>query len=235
MKKSRLFGLFCACTFILIATASQATLVGVLPATPGGTDYQAYYDTDADLTWLADANAGLGSEYDAFIICCGSPTGRMTYENANVWVESLNINGVTGWRLPYTPNPDPTCEYIEGPAFYNCSGSEMGNLFYNVLGSVARQSVATTHKDNYEQFSNIQPDLAYWSTLTNSNEAWVFAFGDGEVASLCISCAEGYRQGYVWAVHSGNPGAVPLPAAIYMFGSGILGLFGIARREKAAK
>jgi hypothetical protein len=51
----------CAGVLTLIATTSQAVLVGELPATPGGTDYQAYYDTVANLTWLADANAGFGS------------------------------------------------------------------------------------------------------------------------------------------------------------------------------
>ena len=34
----------------------QAALEGRLPATPGGTDYQAYYDTDLNIMWLGDAN-----------------------------------------------------------------------------------------------------------------------------------------------------------------------------------
>ena len=50
MKKSRLLGAVCACIFTFISFSSDAALVVRL----GGL---AYYDTDADLTWLADANA----------------------------------------------------------------------------------------------------------------------------------------------------------------------------------
>jgi hypothetical protein len=37
---------------------------------------------------------------------------------------------------------------------------------------------------------------------------------------------------YAWAVSRGDisPAAVPVPAAAWLFGSGLLGLFGVARR-----
>lgn len=231
MKKSRLLGASCAGVFTLIATTSQADLVGVLPATPGGTDYRAYYDTVADLTWLADANAGFGSEFDAFIICCQSPTGRMTWANANAWAASLNINGVTGWRLPYTPDLDPSCDQSDGLLFYNCTGGEMGDLFYNVLGGAAGQSIATTHNANYDLFSNVQTNLYYWSTEAawNTYYAWAFGF-DRSGGSVTPN---GNKEGslYAWAVHSGNARAVPLPAPVWLFGSGLLGMMGVARRK----
>lgn len=50
--------------FCFLETAN-AELLGRLPATPGGTDYQAYYDTEADLTWLADANYAQTSGFDS--------------------------------------------------------------------------------------------------------------------------------------------------------------------------
>jgi hypothetical protein len=37
---------------------------------------------------------------------------------------------------------------------------------------------------------------------------------------------------YGWAVHSGNAGAVPLPAAVWLFGSGLLGLIGVGRKRR---
>lgn len=220
MKKSRLLCLICAGVFPLIAPTSQANLIGVLPATPGGTDYQAYYDTEADLTWLTDANA--------------NANGLMTWNNADAWTAGLSINGITGWRLPYTPDIDPTCDQTEGPGFFGCSGSEMGNLFYNVLGGVARESITTTHNANYDLFSNIQSSY-YWSTEAAWNAPYsVWAFGmSGEVD------AEAEKEGgdpynpyylYAWPVHSGNAGAVPLPAALWLFGSGLLGLIRMARR-----
>ena len=39
-----------------LAVPAQGALQGRLPATAGGTDYQAYYDTVLKITWTADAN-----------------------------------------------------------------------------------------------------------------------------------------------------------------------------------
>ena len=36
---------------------------------------------------------------------------------------------------------------------------------------------------------------------------------------------------YGWAVRSGDVSAVPVPAAVWLFGSGLLGLIGIARKK----
>jgi hypothetical protein len=91
------------CSFPDYPPPSYATLIGVLPATPGGTDYQAYYDDVADLTWLANANAA-GMEMD--------------WTTANAWAAGLDIDGVTGWRLPASV-----------PCIgFSCTGSEMGNV-----------------------------------------------------------------------------------------------------------
>ena len=134
LKISQMFAFLFALSFL---GSSHASLIGVLAATPGGTDYQAYYDDVADLTWLQDANAaGAG----------------MSWSSANTWVAGLDVDGVTGWRLPDALNGDGT-----GPCLgYSCTGSELGDLFYNVLGGVAGQSITTTHNSNFDLFSNIQ-------------------------------------------------------------------------------
>jgi hypothetical protein len=51
-------------------------------------------DDVTDLTWLADANYAQTSGYDT--------DGIMSWDDANAWAVSLNISGVTGWRLPKT-------------------------------------------------------------------------------------------------------------------------------------
>ena len=43
----------------------------------------AYYDTDADLTWLADANYAQTSGYDT--------DGLMLWADANAWATNLNV------------------------------------------------------------------------------------------------------------------------------------------------
>lgn len=78
--KSRLLGAVCAC-FAVVSFSANAALVSRL----GGL---AYYDTEADLTWLADANYAMTSGYDA--------DGLMNWANANAWAAGLDVEGVTG-------------------------------------------------------------------------------------------------------------------------------------------
>lgn len=190
---------------------------------------EAYYDTVANLTWLADANYAQTSSYDA--------DGLMNWADANTWARGLTVGGVSDWRLANTVQPDDTCYSQSGGASsgINCIGSEMGNLFYNVLGGYAGTSIATIHNTNYDLFSNIQssPSRLYWSAseyAPNSITAWYFVMGNGG-QNYNISKTYGL---YAWAVQSGDVGAsvVPIPAAVWLFGSGLIGLIGVARRRK---
>jgi hypothetical protein len=211
MHTLRLVGAFCAAVFSVITLPTQAALISVL----GG---QAYYDDVADLTWLANANAA------------GT---TMTWAAANAWAASLDINGVTGWRLPDTLQPDASCSNQSSDTSYgyNCTGSEMGNLFYNVLGGVAGTSIDTTHNSNYDLFSNVQSFVYRSSTeyAPYPTDAWYLDFFNG----LQDVAPKGFDNYFAWAVHSGNAGAVPVPAAVWLFSSGLLGLIGVARRKAA--
>jgi len=44
-----------------------------------------------------------------------------------------------------------------------------------------------------------------------------------------ITKDQGY---YAWAVYSGDVSAVPVPAAVWLFGSGLMGLVGLDRRKR---
>jgi len=209
----------------LAFSSAEATLVGRLPATSGGTDFQAYYDTVTNLTWLADANAIAGTAFDDG---ADATDGRATWASASAWAAQLNVNGVTGWRLPETVQPDPTCEFASGSGWWggNCTGSEMGNLYYNVLGN----SAGGTATQNSGPFSNVTTplDSNYWSSTNwiGPGAAWFFNMKTGaqfHQGSLNRSLA--------WAVHTGDVGVVPVPAAVWLFGSGLMGLFGVARRK----
>jgi len=87
-------------------------------------------------------------------------------------VADLTVDGVDGWRLADTLQPDASCGSQSGSVSsgYNCTGSEMGNLFYNVLGNSAGSL------SNTGPFSNVQSNY-YWSATeyapTTSN-IWYF-------------------------------------------------------------
>ena len=206
---------------LLIAVASVSTIANAaLVSRLGGL---AYYDTEADLTWLADANNAQTSGHDA--------DGRMTWTDANAWAASLDVAGVTGWRLADTLQPDASCGTQSSVSYgYNCTGSEMGNLFYNVLGGSAYNSITTIHNANYDLFSNVQSG-DYWSATEYAPltyGAWNFTMNGGY---------QGYSgktvNYYAWAVQSGDVSAVPVPTAVWLFGSGLVGLIGFARRKQA--
>jgi len=223
-----ILGTACAC-LAFVSLNANAALVGRLAATPGGTDYQAYYDDVADLTWLADANAAGTS---------------MNWADANAWAASLDVDGVTGWRLPDTidvGNDGATYTNIyQGVDYgYNITThSELSNMFYNVLGNTAyydtsgfltgctRPNFCLT---NTGPFSSVQSG-GYWSATEYAPYtvgAWGFSMYNGnQYLSYKTS------NFYAWAVQSGDVSAVPVPAAVWLFGSGLLGLVGVARRRK---
>ena len=57
--------------------------------------------------------------------------------------------------------------------------------------------------------------------------AWDFATTNG--AQGAAMSAGGSH--YAWAVMDGDVNAVPIPDTVWLFGSGLIGLIGIARRK----
>ena len=109
----------------------------------------------------------------------------------------------------------------------------MGNLVYNVLGGSAGSSITTSHNANYNLFSNVKSGIYRTGReyAPNSILAWDFDMSRG-----FQNATSRFYNYYAWAVQSGDVGAavVPIPAAVWLFGSGLLGLVGVARRKKAS-
>lgn len=224
-----------SCVLVLFSAVSMNANAALMSRLDG----LAYYDTVSDLTWLADANYAFTSGY-ATQYANGDPhssttnvqaSGAMGWEAAMAWVVDLEVAGVSGWRLPTTLQPDPSCSQqspIHGSYYNNCTGSEMGNMFYNVLGGVAGYNIGTTHNNNYYLFSNV--GLTSWSSTERDTSAWSFAMRGGNQRTFDKSVSN-----YAWAVHDGDVAAlasVPLPAAAWLFGGGFLGLIGVAGRRR---
>ncbi len=199
--------LICIYTLGLISTANAALLAR-------GSDM--VYDTDLDITWLADANAGAGSIFDNGI---STTDGAMTWENANNWAAGLTVGGGTDWRLPSAFNTDGTGPCSTPP----CTGSEIGHLFYNELGVTFGSSILDSDDSDLELFTNIQESI-YWfaEESTNIAQAWSFFSNIGLQAPVSKEGAV-----FAWAVHPGDIGAtiipIPLPGTLLLMGLGLIG------------
>lgn len=164
---------------------------------PGGAKVRLVYHVGFDITWLGDANFAQNSGVAA--------NGWMTWRTAVNWADSLTVGGYTDWRLPTTTQPDPSCSLQEavGGSGENCTGSEMGHLFYCELGGTAGSSILRSADPDLDLFNlNMTLDEAFWSgteSAWDTNGAWTFDFYSG---------GQGYiyktRLRYAWAVRDGD-------------------------------
>ena len=168
----------------------------------------ALYDTDINVTWAANANIN----------------GQMTWAAANSWAAGVTIGGIGGWRLPTS---DTSC------LGFNCTGSEMGHLFYTELGGTPGGGsgffASISGNATAAGFLNLQSNY-YWSGTEyalNPISAWFFSTIEGVQAAGLKTAAR-----YALAVYPGDVAAIPEPETYAMMLAG-LGLMGfVARRRK---
>ncbi len=190
-------------TLLALALLASAAVTGTAQASLFDRGNGLIYNDVKDITWTANANIN----------------GLMTWAEAVSWADNLVLGGYSDWRLPTT---------IPATFWHNQTGSELGELFYNELGGVAGSSITTTHNANYNLFTNVQ-SYNYWSGTEyspGSGGAWGFDTNGGLQYGLLSKS----NQLYAWAVRPGDVSAVPLPAAFWLFGSGLMGLLGLRRR-----
>jgi hypothetical protein len=208
---ARKLGALCAALLSLgLVSTANATLWGVLPATSGGTDWLAYYDNQLDITWMADANA----------------TTTTTWDGQRAWADGLDIGGITGWRLPSADvNGDNVVIDCDGGGIMGCADNELGYLFWE-------EGITF---DTPSPFTNLQA-TEYWTDTelsSDTTQGWRFFFDQTANEGRTTTSPKTFNNAG-WAVHDGNPGGavVPVPAAVWLFGSA-LGLLGWIRRKAA--
>jgi len=128
-----------------------------------------------------------------------------------------------------------------GTAFANSLENEMAYMFFHTLGNLALVDTSGAPQtgsgvSNSGPFSNLG-DFFFWSGQTgpvySTTNALGFGFKQGRQRSL-----RQIRTALAWAVTDGDIGTaaiitspVPVPAAAWLFASGLLGLVGVARRN----
>lgn len=179
----------------------------IIAASPTVTDTPNALDGNDGIYDLSASDFGTNGRANWF-----AAQGFVTYLN------SINYGGSNQWRLPDSGNPPETG--------YNVTSSEFGQLWYTELGAsgVARNA----------NFSNFQSGL-YWEGAersANARYAWNSDFTDPVYHSAGFG--KNTKSFYLFAVTPGQVSAVPVPGAIWLFGSALLGVLGLKRRGTLA-
>jgi hypothetical protein len=222
--------------------------------------FEAYYDTVLNTTWLADANAGAGSVFDngsstidgkmtwenanawAAGLDVYGVTGWRLPTLSPIDGNSFNRTYPTydgtsdaGWTLTTTDGSDGGWRDINGNPV-----SELGHMFYVNLGNLGSCDPYDSDSStaycapqegfglkNTGPFSNVSDALYWFDTEATNSAGWNFYTGHGRQKD-----SQKWRLSFAWAVLDGDVAAVPVPAAVWLFSSGLLGLIGISRRKK---
>jgi hypothetical protein len=178
------------------------------------------FDDVLNITWLQDANYARTSGYEDY-----DPVWAMNWKQAKTWADTLIYGGYDDWRLPTALNMNGS-----GPCSgYNCTGSEMGYMYYINLGNAAYGPLANTSftdgNDRTVSFTNLVGGYFWSSTILPSDLGeigdlgWDFSFSEGLQISEHWSL-----PGYAWAVRTGDVASVPEPSTLFLLGTSLAGL-----------
>jgi hypothetical protein len=229
-------------TTLIASTLLAAGLSGAAQAALVDRGGGLIYDTDLNVTWLANANYAKTSGYDA--------DGLMTWSRAVTWAANLSyfdaVRNVTydDWRLPTTTDtgaPGAQCTYGGTDCGFNVNpaSSEMAHLFFVELGNTSGYTTGGSYKGgtsgvnwglvNKGAFTNFQSDF-YWSGTEyepDPNRAWGFGTDEGRQAYYVGALLSFYAL----AVRPGDVAAVP-EAQTYALMLAGLGLVGWRARRR---
>jgi len=203
---------FTTVIFLSFVVPAEATLLSRL----GGA---AAYDDVLKITWTTDA----------------SLSGLNTWANQVAWADGFSLGGFDDWRLASmsvaaglptgTTGSVVACETATELA---CRDNELGYMFYQNLSGIFDVDLTGDQTVDGVDLTNIQSN--YWpGTEFNSSQVWAFNYEHGFQGA---GPTEDGLLGYGWAVRSGDVAAVPEPPMVWLLVMGMIGLLGVAGRQR---
>jgi hypothetical protein len=156
-----------------------------------------------------------------------------TWWGATAYAQNLNYNyngvNVTGWTLP---------SISDLQSLWN----QLGTYGLNTGSALAAQ-YPTFSTVNVSPFSYVLPKISVTDNVNGAtNTAWYVDYSlsnPGQAVYASATASLNTATPNVWAVYNGNVAllgqtAVPVPGAVWLFGSVLLGFAGVKKRQSAA-
>ncbi|MES9969183.1 MAG: VPLPA-CTERM sorting domain-containing protein [Candidatus Thiodiazotropha sp.] len=207
------------------------------------------YDDVLGISWLQNANLAAENSFGVLGI---DANGGMQSGTAHEYINAMNAANYLGyntWRLP-------TVSPVDGVSFnlnkvndgsadkgYNISSPnhEMAHLYYSTLGNLGLCEPRADHicdetpggawgPHNTGPFQNVR-EWDYWYGTGNPEiglETFAFGFNFGSTGTLYFE-----NMLSIIPVLDGGASPVPVPAAVWLFLTGFLGLAALSRRSKS--
>ncbi|RLA03523.1 MAG: hypothetical protein DRQ45_02715 [Gammaproteobacteria bacterium] len=235
MKKSRLLGAVCVFTLALLATAVQASLI-----VPSGLSTGDKYHVIFVSSTTRDATSVNIADYDAHVQAAADAAG---------------IGATINWRaLGSTATVDAIDHLI--PLFSDTNTvpiyNQNGLLVAPSLVDMFDGSGTLSAPVQYDESGNLLSTNVWTGTGTTGTASGTNYLGGGGGAGtqFVIFGNSWIYLSQTWVINAGGNfensfslyavsqeftvDAVPVPAAVWLFGSGLLGLIGMARRKETA-
>lgn len=254
MKKTAALGMFAGLILAGLTTEAGAALTTIGEATyTRGT-----LSTNHSLIW-DDNNNGNSVVWLDYTNNAAFSWSKMTQwatglNAAGVLSYTLNTGysvdwGTNAWRLPASVDGNYVYSHLSGNTGlgYSNTTSELGHLYYTELGNNPYRNPDGTYNSqtgnygllNDGDFKNLK-STSYWSGTEASGapyyglSAWYFGTGNGlQYVGMKSDpkSAIALRTGQV-SYNDPTTTPTPIPGAVVLFGSGLLGLVGLRRSKK---
>jgi len=223
MKNAHFPCLLFTCLALFSLNASAA-LVSLDWQTPG--DGMITRDTATSLDWLdLTATNNMSRDYVITQLGSGGQFAGMRYATTGEVLNLWSTLGIDLFGGTYYFGQDPLVAQAT---------QLLGNVYCDYDCSVYPYGVTGLTADLYSGYTDLYQRLGAMVSNQTASEPARTWYENGTVTANYSTTSEVWLSHYLVRASVLLPSSVPVPASVWLFGSGLLGLSGVARRRRPA-